>query len=72
MLLNNGTCPRTGKQILRKETVDEMFRNQIETFPNFSRQSIPAAKPELTNPLPELYPVKGNPPQVRFQTLVKI
>ncbi|KAF5010141.1 hypothetical protein FDECE_3687 [Fusarium decemcellulare] len=63
VLLNDGTCPRTGAKILRKETVDEMFRNQIEKFPNASRQFIPASKPDLTNPIPELYPVSGNPPQ---------
>ena len=40
-----------------------MFRNQIPNFPNASRQPIPAAKPDLTNPIPELYPVAGNPPQ---------
>lgn len=50
-------------QLLRKETVDEMFRNQIPNFPNASRQPIPAAKPDLTNPISELYPVAGNPPQ---------
>ncbi|RYC78640.1 hypothetical protein BFJ63_vAg18487 [Fusarium oxysporum f. sp. narcissi] len=63
VLLNDGKCPRTSAQLLLKETVDEMFRNQIPDFPNFSRQSIPAAKSELTNPLPELYPVPGDPPQ---------
>jgi len=55
-LLNDGTSPRTGKQILRKETVDEMFRNQIPQFPDFGRQGIPASKPDLTNAIPELYP----------------
>nr|WOD45575.1 hypothetical protein [Trichoderma atroviride] len=34
VLLNDGTYPRTGVQLLRKETVDEMFRNQIPQFPN--------------------------------------
>jgi CubicO group peptidase (beta-lactamase class C family) len=63
VLLNDGTCPRTGTKLLSKETVDEMFRNQIPAFPNFSRQAIPAAKPDLTNPVGELYPVSGNPPQ---------
>ncbi|CAM1509894.1 Fc.00g002290.m01.CDS01 [Cosmosporella sp. VM-42] len=63
VLLNDGTCPRTGVQLLRKETVDEMFRNQIAKFPNSSRQFIPAAKPDLTNPIEQLYPVEGNPPQ---------
>lgn len=32
-------------------------------MPNFARQGIPAAKPEQTNPAPELYPQEGNPPQ---------
>ncbi|KAL4915995.1 beta-lactamase/transpeptidase-like protein [Aspergillus aurantiobrunneus] len=63
VLLNDGTCPRTGTKLLRKETVDEMFRNQISHFPNYSRQSIPASKPDLTNAIPELYPVPGDPPQ---------
>jgi CubicO group peptidase (beta-lactamase class C family) len=55
-LLNNGTSPNTGKQILKKETVDEMFRNQIPDLPNFGREVIQAATPELTNKIPELYP----------------
>lgn len=40
-----------------------MFRNQIPNFPNFGRQVIPAAKPELTNHISELYPIPGNGPQ---------
>ncbi|CAL5873233.1 uncharacterized protein PFLUO_LOCUS7502 [Penicillium psychrofluorescens] len=63
VLLNDGTCPRTGSKLLRKETVEEMFSNQISQYPNFSRAGIPAAKPDLTNPIPELYPVSGDPPQ---------
>lgn len=63
VLLNDGTCPRTGAKILRKETVDEMFINQIPKFPNFGRQGIPPSKPELTNPLPDLYPAGDNTPQ---------
>ena len=50
-------------QLLGKDTVDEMFRNQIADFPDFGRQAIPAAKPDLTNAIPELYPVEGRPPQ---------
>jgi hypothetical protein len=57
-LLNDGTSPITGAQILRKETVDAMFENQIKEFPNFGRQGIPPAKPDLTNPIPDLYPGK--------------
>ena len=40
-----------------------MFKNQTPQFPNLGRTPIPAAKPELTNPIPELYPVAGDPPQ---------
>ncbi|KAK8855024.1 Beta-lactamase-like protein [Apiospora arundinis] len=63
VLLNDGTCPRTGNKILDKATVDEMFRNQVPDFPEFGRQGIPAAIPDLTHPLPDLYPVEGKPPQ---------
>ncbi|KAI6877331.1 hypothetical protein KC318_g22450, partial [Hortaea werneckii] len=62
-LLNDGTSPNTGAQILKKHTVDEMFTNQIPNMPDFARQGIPAAKPEHTNPAPELYPQEGQPPQ---------
>ncbi|RMD42628.1 hypothetical protein DV735_g2468, partial [Chaetothyriales sp. CBS 134920] len=57
-LLNDGTSPTTGAQILKKETVDEMFTNQIPQFPDFGRQGIVASKPDLTNPVPDLYPGK--------------
>ncbi|RMZ91876.1 hypothetical protein DV736_g914, partial [Chaetothyriales sp. CBS 134916] len=57
-LLNDGTSPTTGRQILKKETVDEMFKNQIPQFPEFGRQGIVAAKPDFTNPVPDLYPGK--------------
>lgn len=63
VLLNDGTCPRTGAKLLEKLTVDEMFTNQIPKFPQFGRQGIPASKPGLTHPLPDLYPSPGNPPQ---------
>lgn len=71
MLLNDGTCPRTGSQLVRKETVEEMFRNQIPQFPNYSRQSIPASKADLTNFIGELYPVPGSPPQGWGLTFMK-
>ncbi|OJJ05771.1 hypothetical protein ASPVEDRAFT_199204 [Aspergillus versicolor CBS 583.65] len=63
VLLNDGTCPKTGTKLLNKSTVDDMFTNQIPQFPNYSRQGIAASKPDLTNAVPELYPVPGNPPQ---------
>lgn len=40
-----------------------MFRNQISEFPDFGRQGIPPAKPWLTNPLPDLYPIPREQPQ---------
>lgn len=55
-LLNDGTSPKTGAQLLQKSTVDLMFTNQIPQFPHFGHQGIPDAKPWLTNPLPDLYP----------------
>ncbi|RLL95437.1 hypothetical protein CFD26_101177 [Aspergillus turcosus] len=55
-LLNDGTSPITGKQILKKATVDEMFRNQIPNLANFAAQPIPPSKPDLTNAIPHLYP----------------
>lgn len=63
VLLGGGKCPQTGVRLLQEATVDEMFRNQIPQFPNYGRQGIPAAKPDLTNPLPDLYPVPNDPPQ---------
>ncbi|CAI9632604.1 unnamed protein product [Alternaria burnsii] len=63
MLLNDGTSPTTGAKILSPSTVEVMFQNQITQFPNFARQNIPAAKPDLTNAIPEIYPVPGNGPQ---------
>ena len=54
--LNDGKSPTTGAQILQKATVGEIFQNQIAQFPNFGKQGIPAAKPDLTNAIPDLYP----------------
>jgi len=61
-LLNDGVHPGTGNRILKKETVDEMFTNQIPDMPNFGRQGIDPPKRDLSNPLPELYP-QGDLPQ---------
>lgn len=36
-----------------------MFTNQIPDKPNFARRPTPAAKPDLTNPFPVLYPGDG-------------
>ena len=58
-LLNDGKSPKTGAQILKPETVNAMWENQIPDHPDFARQGVPAAKPEQTNPIPELYPQEG-------------
>jgi CubicO group peptidase (beta-lactamase class C family) len=55
-LLNDGTSPTTGEQILKPETVKTMWENQVKEHPDFARKGIPAAKAEQTNPAPELYP----------------
>ncbi|QIW97822.1 hypothetical protein AMS68_003340 [Peltaster fructicola] len=62
-LLNDGCSPTNGARILETATVQEMFKNQIPHMPDFARQGIPAAKPDQTNPAPELYPQEGNPSQ---------
>lgn len=36
-----------------------MFRNHIAEFPDFGSQGIPASKPDLTNPVSQLYPHEG-------------
>ena len=63
VLLNDGTCPTTKKQILKPETVQHMFENQITQMPDFGRRGIPDAKPEHSNPLGDLYP-QGEAAQV--------
>ncbi|KAF2098476.1 beta-lactamase/transpeptidase-like protein [Rhizodiscina lignyota] len=62
-LLNGGVSPKTHVKLLEQSTVDMMFQNQITKFPNFGRKGIPDAKPELTNPIPDLYPVPESPEQ---------
>ncbi|KAL1390774.1 beta-lactamase/transpeptidase-like protein [Phyllosticta capitalensis] len=62
-LLNDGTSPRTGIQILSPKTVDTMFTNSIPERPNFARNEVPDAMPMLTNRIKELYPMPDNPPQ---------
>lgn len=63
-LLNDGTHPKTKAQILKPETVREMFENSIPEFPDFARNTpLKVSKAWLSNPAPELYPEEGNPPQ---------
>jgi CubicO group peptidase (beta-lactamase class C family) len=40
-----------------------MFTNQIPQIPDFGRQGIPAAKPDLTNAIPEIWPVSVEAPE---------
>jgi CubicO group peptidase (beta-lactamase class C family) len=61
VLLNNGICSRTGKQLLKKETVDEMFSNHIPHLRPLSEKHMPSSKPDLTNSGTGLQPtVKGD------------
>ena len=62
-LLNGGVSPTTGQRILKEETVNLMWENQIPNQPNFARGGPPAADPLLANSLPEMYPQGNNPPQ---------
>ncbi|KAK5944906.1 hypothetical protein PMZ80_002108 [Knufia obscura] len=63
VLLNDGVHAPTGNRILKKETVDMMFTNQIPDMPNFGRTAITPPKPEYSNALPELYPESHDIPQ---------
>ncbi|OAX81344.1 hypothetical protein ACJ72_04317 [Emergomyces africanus] len=63
-LLNDGTSPKTGQQILTKSTVDLMFENHIPHMPNFGRQgTLLNKKPDLVNNVPDIYPLNNNEPQ---------
>lgn len=63
VLLNGGVAAKTGARLLSEASVKEMYTNQIPQWPNFARTPIEAANPILTNPIPELLPQEGNPPQ---------
>lgn len=62
-LLNDGVSPTTSARILSEASIKEMFTNQIPQFPDFGRRGIPAAKPDLTNPIPDMYPQPTEQPQ---------
>lgn len=62
-ILNEGTSPTTGKQILKPETVQLFWENQIPNQPDFARGGPPPVDLTLVNPTPEFYPQPGNPPQ---------
>ncbi len=52
VLLNQGKDPQTGTQLLKPETVDELYRHQLDEKQLKGLQTpIPAVQPELTNPV---------------------
>ncbi|KAE8138368.1 beta-lactamase family protein [Aspergillus pseudotamarii] len=51
-LLNDGTDPKTGTQLLKPETVKEMFTDQIPDMPRYCNEYTPSGKPLLANPCP--------------------
>ncbi|KAH6892603.1 beta-lactamase/transpeptidase-like protein [Thelonectria olida] len=52
LLLNDGVDNKTGVRLLRPDTVQDMFTDQIADKPRFSNVCVPVAKPELANPTP--------------------
>ncbi|KAL6357264.1 hypothetical protein LRP88_07422 [Fusarium phalaenopsidis] len=52
LLLNDGIDKVTGVRLLKPETVQDMFTDQISDKPRFSNVCVPVAKPELANPTP--------------------
>ncbi|CAG8288651.1 unnamed protein product [Penicillium nalgiovense] len=55
-LLNDGTSPNTGKQLLNKDTVEEMFNDQIGSLPPLREKYMANADPSLTNSATGLHP----------------
>jgi CubicO group peptidase (beta-lactamase class C family) len=61
-LLNGGTSPTTGAQILQPESVKVMLENALQDHPNLGRQKFDGF-PFAANGSDDLYPQTGNPPQ---------
>ncbi|KAK6837555.1 hypothetical protein RU639_001639 [Aspergillus parasiticus] len=59
MLLNNGTCPKTKAQILKLQTIQQMFTDQIPQYPIYHNDYCQSAKPTLANNCP-IIPKPGN------------
>jgi CubicO group peptidase (beta-lactamase class C family) len=55
-LLNDGEHSKTGTRILKPETVNLMFENQIPHLPNFARVGTVASKTEQISSAPEMFP----------------
>lgn len=61
VLLNDGTSPTTGAQLLKKQTVDDMFCDQIAHLPPLCEKYLSDAKPDLAGPSTGLHPtVEGD------------
>ncbi|KAJ5938183.1 hypothetical protein N7454_004525 [Penicillium verhagenii] len=61
VLLNDGTSPTTGSQILQKETVEEMFSDQVSHLPPLCEKEFQDAKPDLAGPGIGMHPtVEGD------------
>ncbi|GAM90461.1 hypothetical protein ANO11243_085050 [Dothideomycetidae sp. 11243] len=58
-LLNDGTSPKTKKQLLRPETVTEMFRDQIPDKARDCNEQWPSANPQLANGTPLVLAPEG-------------
>ncbi|KAH8702249.1 beta-lactamase family protein [Talaromyces proteolyticus] len=61
-ILNDGTSPKTHAQILRPETITEMFTDQIPNLPRYVNEYSDSAKPWLANPCggPPIHNSNGN------------
>lgn len=55
-LLNDGLSPN-GNRILSSKSIEQMFTNHLVDQPQFARQPLPTAEPDLAYPAPELYPL---------------
>lgn len=53
-LLNDGYDPKTGNRILSKDSVEEMFTNQIPQMPYFGKKGLLRSEPDYTNGSQEL------------------
>ncbi|KAJ5701437.1 hypothetical protein N7488_008985 [Penicillium malachiteum] len=56
VLLNDGTCPRTRKQLLKKQTVHEMFTDQIPHLPPLAQHEMTPSKSYLITRSMGLHP----------------
>ncbi|KAF5005122.1 hypothetical protein FDECE_8442 [Fusarium decemcellulare] len=52
LLLNDGIDNKTGARLLKPETVQAMFTDQIADKPRYSNVCVPVAKPEVANATP--------------------